>query len=822
MLAVLFGILIGPHVAGLFNPRSWGGGAVFNEVTLEITRIIVALDVFSAGVELPAAYILRHWQTMLCLLGPVVLAGWFISGGLIVAFVPALSYLEALVIAACVCPTDILLASSVVGNGRYARKHVPPHLRHLLQAEAGANDGVAIILLYLAVFLLLRNNYSLLLGVLYHITVGIIMGVVTGMIARHTLKFCKRKELIDKESMVAMYITLALLTAGVCILAGTDDIVAAFACGTAFAWDHSFSEEIEASNFSQILSHLVNTSAFIYVGATIPFELWNEAALMLTGWKMILLALSILLLRRLPVMIILRKMIPDLKTNREALFCGHFGPIGVSGLFISILAAEKLPTPQIPVRSSLDVLALTIQPIMYLLLCFSVFVHGLSVPFFNLSKNFGSRVNSLRRSGTITSSIRSARFNNFTRYDPANTDEAGALQADQQSLVPSTPPSPTPTITSRRALNRSITVSQSTQVDVDCDSDVEHTKGTRDGHEKQFLLKDEKKMDDDWVEPQPVGAPDGATMYKCGQHLIIERGDGKGLEVWRLQPAWIDAGPSDSSTSRDLERIGASNASKVFPPSTSAAQPHPPTEISTTASRMQHTNEDHPIGIKSVLGNTSGESGLGGSHMATGGKPITSPSPADSDSPSDEWVEEDPVAQKRTTDAPRSPSTRIKLRPRKLAGRPKSLTTWDFPKPQDPMEQNRTGRDFSRPSIGHKQDFTRPPSRATSPAHRSHGCRSNKISARRRSEPLTKTKVKEAQMGTALNQHPMTSKGNGEDRENRKSPATLSRENSRAPSPTFKSRGADLVESKTRKRQGSQSQVDPHRRVSFVDPSEGE
>jgi NhaP-type Na+/H+ or K+/H+ antiporter len=160
MLAVSFGILLGPHVAGLFDPRSWGGGASFNEITLEITRIIVALDVFTAGVELPPAYILRHWQTMVCLLGPVVLAGWFISGAFIILLVPALSYLEALVIAACVCPTDILLASSVVGNGRYAQKHVPPHLRHLLQAEAGANDGVAIILLYLTLFLLLRNNYS--------------------------------------------------------------------------------------------------------------------------------------------------------------------------------------------------------------------------------------------------------------------------------------------------------------------------------------------------------------------------------------------------------------------------------------------------------------------------------------------------------------------------------------------------------------------------------------------------------------------------------------------------------------------------------------
>lgn len=99
-----------------------------------------------------------------------------------------------------------------------------------------------------------------LLGLLYHIIVGILMGIVIGILARIGLKFSKRHSLIDKGStMVALYIALALMTAGVSILAGTDDIMAAFACGTAFAWDGWFSEAIEDSNFSAILSQLVNS-----------------------------------------------------------------------------------------------------------------------------------------------------------------------------------------------------------------------------------------------------------------------------------------------------------------------------------------------------------------------------------------------------------------------------------------------------------------------------------------------------------------------------------------------------------------------------------
>ncbi|OAV88515.1 hypothetical protein PTTG_02563 [Puccinia triticina 1-1 BBBD Race 1] len=449
MLAVTFGIVLGPHVSGLLDPRSWDGGASFNEVTLEITRIIVALDVFSVGVELPAAYILRHWRTMVCLLGPVLLAGWFITGAFILIFVPALSYLEALVIAACISPTDVLLASSVVGKGRYAKDHVPSHLRHLLQAEAGANDGVAIILLYLTLFLLLRNDYTVahaigswvLITVLYHIMVGIVIGAVAGIIARKTLKFSGEHSLIDNESMVPMYISLALLTAGVCVLSGTDDIVAAFACGTAFGWDGWFSEEIEASNFSAIISNLVNTFVFIFVGATIPFKAWNDAILTLVGWKMFLLVICILLLRRLPVMFLLRKLIPELRTTKEALFCAHFGPVGVSGLFISFLATKKLPVPSIPAKSGLDILALTIQPILYLLIFCSVFVHGLSIPFFTITKSIRSRANSVRRSGSLSSGNRpsTSRHRRSTSYRPSTSNQRPSISIGETS-TPNTLP----------------------------------------------------------------------------------------------------------------------------------------------------------------------------------------------------------------------------------------------------------------------------------------------------------------------------------------------------------------------------------------------
>lgn len=43
-------------------------------------------------------------------------------------------------------------------------------------------------------------------------------------------------------------------------------------------------------------------------------------------------------------MLALKPFIPDIKSWREALFCGHFGPIGVGAIFISILARAELET----------------------------------------------------------------------------------------------------------------------------------------------------------------------------------------------------------------------------------------------------------------------------------------------------------------------------------------------------------------------------------------------------------------------------------------------------------------------------------------------
>lgn len=579
-LSVVFGIILGPYVSGVFDPRAWGGGRDFNNLTLELTRIVVALSVFAVGVELPKAYILRHWRSLLVLIGPAMLFGWIVSGALIYALVPALTFLQALVIAAAVTPTDPVLAASVVGKGKYAQKHVPAHLRHLLQAESGCNDGAAFPFLYLAMFLLMREETSIgmaigkwiLLVVLYQIILGIVIGVVIGILARKTLKFCKRRSMIDKESMVAMYVALALLTTGTTALAGSDDLLAAFACGAAFAWDDWFTESIETSNFSSILDLLINCTTFIYIGATIPFSSWNDTSLTLVPWRLVVLGFSIIFLRRLPILIIMQKIVPDFKTNREAVFSGHFGPIGVGALFISTLAAAKLPTPRDPPESSLDILALTTQSLIYLLIFFSVLIHGLSIPFFTLGKNVHSRVHTMTKTWTQASGNEPSWLSRVKRVDRTADGNPDMPQFDQKDPQDPPPVPSTDPTTPMESGQRQISDDQVTRVDdqremlersASSQREETHPTGpsltgdvpqhevralpspagllrlgsrTRRTPEEQAAYQREKMIRDAWCRPERIDVlkKDEERVYKSGRRLVVERGDGDEVEVHEL------------------------------------------------------------------------------------------------------------------------------------------------------------------------------------------------------------------------------------------------------------------------------------------------
>jgi sodium/hydrogen antiporter len=83
--------------------------------------------------------------------------------GVIYALFPALTYISALVIAACLTPTDPIICAAIVG-GKYAIKHVPVNLRQILSAESAANDGLAYPFLSVSIYLITETSRSAAIG----------------------------------------------------------------------------------------------------------------------------------------------------------------------------------------------------------------------------------------------------------------------------------------------------------------------------------------------------------------------------------------------------------------------------------------------------------------------------------------------------------------------------------------------------------------------------------------------------------------------------------------------------------------------------------
>ena len=400
-VATLVGVIFGPHVANLINPNSWGSTDI---VTIEFSRIVLVVQCFAIGVELPRFYMERHWRSVVFLLVPVMTFGWLIVSLFVWWMIPPFDWLDGLVVAACITATDPVLASSVVGKGKFA-KRVPKHLRDLISAESGCNDGMAFPFVYLSIYLIKYHRdaeevsfHFVVYVILYECIFGCVYGFLVGYIARHGIKYAEQKDLIDRESFLVFYFVVALFCAGSGSILGLDDLLVGFAAGVGFSNDGWFGEKTEESHVSNVIDLLLNLTYFVYLGTIIPWEQYNSGVEGLTVWRLVVIAVLVIFFRRLPIMLLLKPVIPDVRTWREALFAGHFGPIGVGAIFVAMLAraelehGEPVPLARLPPSDSPEFnLIYLVWPIVTFIVISSIIVHGSSIAVFTL----GKRINTL-------------------------------------------------------------------------------------------------------------------------------------------------------------------------------------------------------------------------------------------------------------------------------------------------------------------------------------------------------------------------------------------------------------------------------------------
>lgn len=381
LVATFVGILFGPYGLKIVVPEKWFGENLY-WVLREAARLVIGLQVMAAGVSTPGEFLCKNKLAISIMLGPVMAVMWAISALSIQATL-GLGWRESLIVAACVTPTDPVLAHSVI-KGKFAERYIPTRLRHLLAVESGANDGLGFPFMMLPMWLLLSGSTQKALSQwiwhtwVWEIFVSIVVGFVCGFSARYLLKFSLAHKLIDKESFLVFTIALTLFVSGVVALMASDDLFAIFIAGNVFAWDDQFVSATEHSHISQVLDMLFNITFFVFFGAQIPWRRFVDADLGVSS--LLGAAVLIILFRRLPVVMAMRSWIPTLQSRKEAFFAGWFGPMGVGAIFFAIQARDIIIESSTAVNDSF---ASKVFPVVAFIVLASIVIHGITVPLTN-------------------------------------------------------------------------------------------------------------------------------------------------------------------------------------------------------------------------------------------------------------------------------------------------------------------------------------------------------------------------------------------------------------------------------------------------------
>ncbi|KAK0516819.1 hypothetical protein JMJ35_001422 [Cladonia borealis] len=224
-------------------------------------------------------------------------------------------------------------------------------------------------------------------------------GAGGGGVGGEGLRFAEKWDYIDPASFLVFYFLLAIFSIGIGSTLGVDDFLAAFGAGYGFAWDGWFAKKTKETHLPNILDLILNSSMFVYFGAIIPWSHFTpgEYTQQITPGRLIALLVLILLFRRIPIVLAMKPFIPDIKTYREALFCGHFGPMGLGALFLVIEARAQLengtsqPEPHPPKHTKHKEAIETIWPVVSFIILGSTMVHGLSVAAISVGSHYSRK-----------------------------------------------------------------------------------------------------------------------------------------------------------------------------------------------------------------------------------------------------------------------------------------------------------------------------------------------------------------------------------------------------------------------------------------------
>lgn len=358
-LCVIVGAVMSPLIETAVGSAVFDTGA--REVLLQTARITLGIAVMGVALRLPGGWFKANGKQMALILLAGMPLMW-LTGALISGLTLGLALVPALLAGAVLAPTDPVISFAIIG-GKVADENVRERVRNLLSAESGANDGLALLFVMLPILLLSHSTDTAFAEWLTHVLLWEIvgaaaLGALIGHVAGRIFRWAKSQPDAEHQSLLAVGVALAISVLFAVRLLGADGILAVFVSGLFFQ-RHIFELETRQEQLQGAIARFFDLPVFVLFGAILPWKEWYEQ-----GWMLLLAAVAIVVLRRLPWWRAFGWLAPNLDT-RERTFTGWFGPIGVAAVYYALLSEQ---------RTGIELL----WPLTSLAVCISVLLHGMS------------------------------------------------------------------------------------------------------------------------------------------------------------------------------------------------------------------------------------------------------------------------------------------------------------------------------------------------------------------------------------------------------------------------------------------------------------
>ena len=337
LLALAVGVLVGPRALDLLDPLA----EVERHVLLEqLARIALAMSVVDIALRLRPPDLRDNARRLLVLL-VVVMPGMWLVTALGASLLLGLPLALALLLAACLTPTDPGVSSALV-TGTMPNRMLPRRVRMSLQGEAGANDGLALPFVLLSGLLATEPAQeafgAFLVEAGRQLAIAVVVGVAAGWLLRQLVDKAGVHRLAEEDWFPLAASGLAVSVLALAHLLGGTGVLAAFVAGLVFA--EGVPEELREPihEVHRSLTKVALTVVFLAFGMVLPWDAWwRELGIAGIGF-----ALWVLLLRRLPVTFLALR--ASGTGPLSSAFIGWSGPLGVAGIYyLAFVHRYELP-----------------------------------------------------------------------------------------------------------------------------------------------------------------------------------------------------------------------------------------------------------------------------------------------------------------------------------------------------------------------------------------------------------------------------------------------------------------------------------------------